>query len=197
MASWEKFDKYYSMTDNSPLYAAALVLHPNCRTKYIESNWRPKWQKSALAKVRKLWITHYRNRVPPFQAHTASYDKNQKTVDGPLDAFDQIKRDLMSYTRPASQDEYEDYISLPPLDIGTQSALFWWSQEPQRTRWPKLSYMAIDVLSIPAMSAEAERIFSGARRTISWDRAQLTPTNIEHTECVKHWELSGIAKDPI
>ena len=33
--------------------------------------------------------------------------------------------------------------------------------------------MAIDILSIPAMSDEPESVFSGARRTISWDRAQM------------------------
>ena len=29
---------------------------------------------------------------------------------------------------------------------------------------------AIDILSIPAMSAEPERVFSGCRRTITWQR---------------------------
>ena len=52
--------------------------------------------------------------------------------------------------------------------------------------------MAIDILSIPSMSAEAERIFSGARRTISWDRMSLGSTNIERTECLKSWLHSNI-----
>jgi len=47
--------------------------------------------------------------------------------------------------------------------------------------------MAIDILSIPAMSAEAERIFSGARRTISWSRCRLGATVVEQTECLKSW----------
>jgi hypothetical protein len=29
--------------------------------------------------------------------------------------------------------------------------------------------IALDILSIPAMSDEPERVFSGARRTISWE----------------------------
>ena len=52
--------------------------------------------------------------------------------------------------------------------------------------------MAIDILSIPSMSAEAERVFSGARRTISWDRVLLGSTNIECTECLKSWLQSNI-----
>jgi len=47
--------------------------------------------------------------------------------------------------------------------------------------------MAINILSIPAMSAEAERVFSGARRTISWSRCRLGATVVEQTECLKSW----------
>jgi hypothetical protein len=41
-----------------------------------------------------------------------------------------------------------------------------------KTRWPRPSLMAIDIRSIPPMSDEPERVFSGARRTVSWDRGQ-------------------------
>jgi hypothetical protein len=52
--------------------------------------------------------------------------------------------------------------------------------------------MAIDILSIPLMSNEPERVFLGARRMISWDRGQLEPDTIEIRECLKHWKRSGI-----
>jgi hypothetical protein len=52
--------------------------------------------------------------------------------------------------------------------------------------------MAIDILSIPPMSDELERVFSGARRTVTWDRGQLEAETIEMRECLKHWKRSGI-----
>jgi hypothetical protein len=55
--------------------------------------------------------------------------------------------------------------------------------------------MAIDILLIPSMSAEAERIFSGGRRTIAWDHMSLSSTNIEHTKCLKSWLRSNITDD--
>jgi hypothetical protein len=55
--------------------------------------------------------------------------------------------------------------------------------------------MAIDILSIPAMSDEPERVFSGARRTISWERAQIGAENLERVECLKHWGRSGISDE--
>jgi hypothetical protein len=54
--------------------------------------------------------------------------------------------------------------------------------------------MAIDILSIPSMSAEPERVFSGGRRTIRWDRARLGVDNIERTECLKNWTRLGITR---
>jgi hypothetical protein len=46
--------------------------------------------------------------------------------------------------------------------------------------------MAIDILSIPVMNNESERIFSEARRTISWERAQIETENLEKVEYLKH-----------
>ena len=37
----------------------------------------------------------------------------------------------------------------------------WWLEEVQRRTYPSLSQFAIDILSIPAMQAEPERVFSG------------------------------------
>ena len=52
--------------------------------------------------------------------------------------------------------------------------------------------MATDILWIPAMSADPERVFSGVRRTISWDRMLLGAATIEKGECLKSWIRSGI-----
>ena len=58
--------------------------------------------------------------------------------------------------------------------------------DAQRQRWPRLALMAIDILSIPPMSDELERVFSGARRIVPWDRGQMLPETIEIRECLKH-----------
>jgi hypothetical protein len=42
---------------------------------------------------------------------------------------------------------------------------------------------------------EVERVFSGARCTISWDRSQLSPETIEAVECLKHWKQNGILNE--
>ena len=52
--------------------------------------------------------------------------------------------------------------------------------------------MAIDILSIPPMSDEAKRVFSGVRRTISWDRAKLGAWIVEMTEVLGNWNKNGL-----
>ena len=54
--------------------------------------------------------------------------------------------------------------------------------------------MAINILSILLMSSEPERIFSEARRTITWQRMKLGPVNIERSECLKSWVRGGIIR---
>jgi hypothetical protein len=47
--------------------------------------------------------------------------------------------------------------------------------------------MALDILSIPAMAAEPERLFSRAKITITDCRSSLSIEAIEATECLKSW----------
>ena len=42
------------------------------------------------------------------------------------------------------------------------------------------------------MQDEAERVFSGVRRTVSWDRAKLLGSTVEKTECMKHWNKQDL-----
>ena len=44
------------------------------------------------------------------------------------------------------------------------------------------------------MSAEPERVFSRARRTISWERMLLGSPTVKKGECMKSWIRSGITR---
>jgi hypothetical protein len=52
--------------------------------------------------------------------------------------------------------------------------------------------MALDILSIPAISNEPERLFSRARVTITERRNRLGVELIEALECLKSWNKGGI-----
>jgi hypothetical protein len=120
------------------------------------------------------------------------YNKHNQEEPKELDSFSRIALTLDVQARPASQDEYKDYNMAESYNPGTKGALAWWYQDTQRQRWPRLSLMAIDILSIPAMSDKPERVFSRARRTVSWDKGQMVPETMEWRECLKYWKRSRI-----
>lgn len=187
-ASWAIFDKYYRLTDESPAYAAAMMLHPSRRNAHIKKNWPRAWHKPVFHSVQSYWEDHYQ-RLPIATTTPTLIDQLN-----PPDEYDLLAQEL-DVVGPAMDDfdEYKSFITQSPNMIDC-SPLVWWLREEQQQRYPRLSKMAIDILSIPAMSAEPERVFSGARRTIAWDRCQLGGRTIERGECMKSWIKSGITQ---
>ena len=108
----------------SPFYAAALVLNPMFRTRYINFHWPKKWRAPALAKVKKLWERYREAKISTPTTTPFSYEKqNQREAIEPLDTYDHIKASLKTVARPASEDEYEDYNLHESYDPGTKGAL--------------------------------------------------------------------------
>jgi hypothetical protein len=88
------------------------------------------------------------------------------------------------------EDEYTVYLKAPVL-IEVTDARSWWLEPTQRKTYPNLSIMAFNILSIPAMSAEPERLFSSCKITITDRRNQLGIESIEALECIKSWMCKG------
>lgn len=86
---------------------------------------------------------------------------------------------------PIVQDEYTAYIQAPLVQ--TNDARLWWMEPTQRATYPNLSIMALDILSILAMSAALERLFSGAKITITDRRNRLGIEAVQALECLKSW----------
>ena len=184
--SWYVFDKYYQLSDESFVYGAALILHPLRRKAHIQKNWPKTWHKRIFNGVKRLWEEDYK-RLPTLNSTPSIISKRQP------DEYDLLAQELDVVGATSNIDEYEIYTSQMPISIDC-SPLTWWLRDEQREHYPNLSKMAINILSIPAMSADPERIFSGARRTISWDRMLLKASTIEKGECLKNWIRCGISR---
>src|SRR5207249_8891817 len=98
---------------------------------------------------------------------------------------------ILDQTRPSSLDEFNTYVTEDTAKLYT-SAIEWWSQPTQRTRFRRLSQLAIEVLSIPGMSDKLERVFSGSRRRVPWDRTRTSAQVLEASECTKACVVQGI-----
>ena len=150
--SWHAFDKYYLKTDEVTAYGAALLLAPHRRKAYIDRNWKASWKKPVVNAARRLWVNEYK-------------DKYASRVEEEAIARDQEPDEYDMWNRKQSilntiEDEFEHFINASPTNLpaGT-TALDWWLNPSNHIYYPSLYRMAIDVLSIPPMSAELERIF--------------------------------------
>jgi hypothetical protein len=185
MTSWYLFDKYYAKTSDSSVYAAALLLHPSFRLQYIQDNWDESWREPALTAARSLWKEQYATR-PVDKLQTSGTERSSTATSAEPSAFD-LAMDQMKLATPV-EDEFELFIKQAQSTLpASTTALEWWLDPARKKDYPRLYYMAVDILSIPAMSAEPERIFSGARRTVTWTRFCLGSSAIERSECLKSW----------
>ena len=73
------------------------------------------------------------------------------------------------------RDEYEEYIRMAPVPC--EKPLEWWGA--RREEYPRLSRLAFNLLSIPLMSAECERVFSAAKRFVTDERNKLRKDILE------------------
>jgi hypothetical protein len=180
-SGWAKLDKYYSLTERSPVYIAALVLSPQWKWDYIDNNWPKEWRAACRTQMLDFWTTEYKSTaiiVPTQVPDTANQVQN---------SFLKWHQDKKGTT---DQDEYSKYLLAPVIPEVTDPRA-WWLEPTQRKTYPNLSIMALDILSIPAMSAEPERLFSGAKITITDRRNRLGIESIQAIECLKSWLSKG------
>jgi hypothetical protein len=81
----------------------------------------------------------------------------------------------------------------PPLP-GEQilDVVGYWRAKLAEPQWRDLARMALDYLTIPAMSAEPERVFSADKITLSDRRCRMEDDAIEALECLKSWQQDGL-----
>jgi hypothetical protein len=186
--AWVKLDKYYDLTDRSIAYVAAVVLNPAHKWKYFEKHWASKvdWLMKAKEKFQALWDQYKKDHPIPaavpviadllphraqhLQGHMESLYSDE---DDSTDDRDDLERYLESGRRK------------PPPGELYFNPIAWWSEK--RIEFPILTQLALDLLSIPAMAAEDERVFSSTGKLITADRNQLDETSIEAVECLRHW----------
>ena len=91
------------------------------------------------------------------------------------------------------QDELDQYLLEPPVNNITYKAdpIGWW-RDVGIVRFPRLSYMAVDFLTIASSSAETERDFSSCGRMVTPLRSRLRRHIVAMVQCLHSWSKAGI-----
>ena len=104
---------------------------------------------------------------------------------------------LDNLTCPAAQleedrDEYDHYLARidNPEDLAYIDLITYWISK--RSMWPHLLQMALDILLIPCMSDELERIFSLMGLLTPAHRVRLGGNIIGASLCLADWDRRGV-----
>ena len=178
---WKKLNDYYTLTDRSPVHVISVVLHPRFTWRYLRKQWkkRPEWITAAEQAVKQYWLQNYADRP----VCTTSTPSKLLVIDSDDDYSDEDTSIV--------NDEYSQW-QLRARDPAVIRPLEYWSSEAMRRAFPRLSQLALDVFTIPAMSDEPERTFSSTGLMVTPCRSRLAADIIGHTQCLKSWQRQGV-----
>ena len=199
---WDKLNEYYTKLDESPAYYASAILHPVSRWGYFENTWTDQeqlpWLQNAKQLVRRLWEEEYKSlptqsvpeEEPPLKRFKvmSALERHRAYRTSTLPGRTCSAQGSMN----AAHDEYDHWLSHPDAKndaMVTDPVQYWWGK---RNEYPRLSRMALDLLSIPPMSAECERLFSVSGQMVSPLRTRLEASTIGITQTLRSWVRSGL-----
>ncbi|TKA52632.1 hypothetical protein B0A49_13533, partial [Cryomyces minteri] len=187
----QKLDQYWDkMTQETPIYFAATILNSNVEGgQQMEKIFREYIEKGDDEDD----ITATRSSAAASSASSASSSRNPQvwSLKRHLKVDKQYSLHGRSAKRRKLDSEYERYkadddIEAEDLD---DDPLRYWLRQARKVQnpYPTLTRMAIDLLCMPAMSSECERIFSQAGKAVTAERNRLSAATIEANECQKFW----------
>ncbi|KAG9243194.1 hypothetical protein BJ878DRAFT_395578, partial [Calycina marina] len=123
-------EKYFALTDQAPVYLAAVILRPSLKWRYIDNNWSKEWRVDIRAAMKRFWEKYYKLFVE-------SSSKAVRSV--PTKAKNEFSEWLHSEQDidEKGMDAYEVYCSME-LVPKIAAAYKWWLEYCQRKRFPNL-----------------------------------------------------------
>jgi hypothetical protein len=84
-------------------------------------------------------------------------------------------------TAAVPRDKYKEYIRMAPVPC--EKLLEWW--ETRRAEYPHFLRMAFDLLFMPLMSAECERVFSAVKKFVTNKKNRFKEDILETIICLR------------
>jgi len=164
-----------------------VALHPNMKFNYFQEEWkdRPEWIVSAQETVRTIWESSYKGSSTVHgvlgQGRPLEADLN------PAESLTCWERKRLAVTQLSANVNMLQCFQQEAYIHPVRDVVGWWYDRLQDPRWKDLARMALTYLTIPAMSAEPERVFSGAKITLSDRRCRMGDDILEAVKCLKSW----------
>ncbi len=192
---WKKLIKYFNKINKTPAYYTATLLNP--ATKLFCSNaWveHPEWIIKCDAAFQKLW-SKYKDRPISASSSAPPKPKRQKMDSGLYDHIRNNSRKASVASTSSNQDEFVRWMAEDPLPEGhvfVEDPIGYWLH--QESRYPLLSQLALDILTIPASSADCETTFSECANMLEPRQSALRPDFIGAAQCQRNWKRNNFIK---
>jgi hypothetical protein len=107
---WMKLDKYYTLSDKTPAYRAAIAIHPSMKMKWFDAKWQkthPGWIAEAGDAVTSLYSEYKRRHADEAlmvnqPARKLTEFERYNLLDNDYDTTDDLERFLREERAPAS-----------------------------------------------------------------------------------------------
>ncbi|XP_015584413.2 uncharacterized protein LOC107262684 isoform X1 [Ricinus communis] len=178
----KKARSYNSQVCNVFTYMTA-ILDPRIKSELIPESLSTE---NYLDEARNHFIRNYSSSH--FSSMTSGY--SQEIEDGSSVSFaEEIARKKRRATMSNATDELTQYLSEPPAPIPTD-VLEWW--KVNSARYPRLSVMAKDFLSVQPTSVAPEELFCSKGDEIDKQRFCMSHDNAQAILCIRSWTQGGI-----
>ncbi|XP_026380873.1 zinc finger BED domain-containing protein RICESLEEPER 2-like isoform X1 [Papaver somniferum] len=196
-----QFVKFWTVI--SPILAIAVVMDPRRKLSFVDFCYQKLYPETYILEVKKVrdkMDSLYRQYSSCKSTEiTSSAAANMGSVAEANSTFDvdEIGEDLQEFAsfqsldRLSQMSELDFYIVEPPLPLNHDLDIlhFWKSQE---YRYPNLSRMARDILTIPISTVASESAYNSEGRVLDQHCSSLTPEIAEALVTTRDW-LYGVS----
>ncbi|KNE92982.1 hypothetical protein PSTG_13619 [Puccinia striiformis f. sp. tritici PST-78] len=189
-------NKHYTLTDCSPLYQVAMVLHPSFKDEYFKlAKWKPEWINEAIRLTREMWESHYKPLPPQLTTSQPPNPRPSQPKTGVLAGLAGASeaRGTTSPTDPL-QVWLAGGLALTEDGRPVNSLKWWMRQQRAGNTHGGLLQMALNVLSCPATTVDVERSFSFGRDYVSFRRHRLSAWSVTQGMAVAFYSRNGKIK---
>ena len=158
---------------------------------YFREEWqtKPEWIAHTEDAVFRVWKDSYCGYSATYSGVGSAECDMLPSEPEPMTRWDRKRQALQ---REENTDMMEIFQRELPLANPVPDIIRYWASKSCDPGWKDLSRMALEYLSIPAMSAEPERVFSGAKISLSHRRCSMGDDALEALECLKSWQRDGL-----
>ena len=187
----EKFLKYEMQVRRKPMFPIATMLDPRFKMEHIPHGEQKFVVETLLNLLESVRIEEGSSSMPIDDLVASRTHKRSKVM---MQFMEPQSSRSTAVDEQSVKVELDDYLCEPCIDCLRDDSLQWWHKRGSN-KYPRLSVLAKEFLSICASSSPSERLFSTGRGIFTFRRGRLAPDTISALMTLKSWSREDATRD--